>query len=379
MLQSCNTIKGRYDCLHMMCGVLINDEIICSSSDTNGFWSVNIRNNNICYICDDAVSYVTDSELYTIAIQCENKIFFIPGRSEFITVLDLVTRKVKNVKIETGESVGGNQFDYGIEYKGFIYLFPRCAKTASIYKLDCSSYKILKVNDGYNVKTNGIEWPDKYFAGDVCDNIVYLASAIDGTVVEFDLETESIIKTISIGNDNYPIKSLKKRGDKLFIIDINGNLYEYSMKNHLLRNIWTNNDKGILYERIILCNEMVMLVPLNSCNFVIVNTNDFSSKRLTFVDDVRWWLRWNSNRAVFLNNIEDDKSIFLLNSSVDEYLKIDKNDLSISNRELSIPNDISKSLENAAQKKLFKERMMTQYTLHEEYSFDLKQYIMSSK
>ena len=259
----------------------------------------------------------------------EEHIIIIPLMAKKIWIYSLKHRTWKGIAIDVCEMTN---FRQAIIWNNFLLLIG--GHYPAILKVDLNSYVIWKIEAPFDEqKRIDVESNELYFRGDFVykDNILYLASCRDNTVLIFHLDTQAY-EWIEIGRRENRYSGIAWDGEYFWLAPRkNTSIVKWDGKNQVIEYEIPLAKKvnGISYSGVIVKENQIIIPALygGNADSIILNNDGimkFDDKKYTFYKkvDKEGYLAQNSDGKIIFENNKGEQSRYECNILIDDLLTL---------------------------------------------------------
>jgi len=255
----------------------VNDIIgYASDYETNALYKVNVLNEECSYIRSFPNEDIGAKRLHSFAIYCNSEVYFIPMLGEYISIYNIETEKIKQIKIpkicmERDTYNHKLKFSSAIYRDGYIYILP--FTYPGIVKLNTETKEI-------NIISNWVTEDECFYRGGMCidNDYIYIPNGRNNIVLEFNIKTEEV-KLYRVGKNNNGAVCIRKWKEYFWIVPrLKGSVVCWDAKKNQV--IYEINEypngfefEKILFSEAVIWNDKMYLVPTSANEVLSVNAD----------------------------------------------------------------------------------------------------------
>lgn len=267
----------------------------------NGLYEIDLENQKCKYMMLFPNENANGKRLYSSALHCNSKIYFIPMSGKYISIYNVEQKTIKQLSIPLPFS------EYSFYKEAFKFAAAVCWR-GNIFIIPFTYPGILKLD----IKTNKItvlrQWIPKegyFFRGGLCvdGNNVYIPSGNNNIILEFNMETEKGI-IHRIGKYNNGAMCMYRCGEDYWIAPRQkGSIVIWNPTCNLINEIKDYpigfQSGKIVFSKIIRCKDKLFFMPASANRVLSIK---IESKELALED--RWKPQENSMVACMFETDE---------------------------------------------------------------------------
>lgn len=196
--------------------IKIKNKFYLFARDINLFYSVDFIDGQVSFISKLPEEQLLSKRLVSEIIYWKNELYFIPLNTNNIWIYSLKKEQWKKIIVKKYKNNLSNAyFLNAIIYKNNMFLFG--GKYSAILKMDLATKDIIYIEKPFKEKNNK-NLKDYYFRGKPLkiENILYLASCIDNSVLRFNMDTYDY-QWIEVGSKTNQYSGIEKRGNDFWL------------------------------------------------------------------------------------------------------------------------------------------------------------------